>query len=56
MKNDVKTVKTGSTSYERNNDSGIKDCLKINEQDSSSISNIKSEKEKMKKKSLLIAN
>jgi hypothetical protein len=38
MKNDVKSVKIASTNNGRNNNSGIiRDCLKTNEQDSSSI-------------------
>jgi hypothetical protein len=58
VKNGVKKVKAASrTNYEIDNDSGIiKDCLKTNREDNSSIANIKSKKEKTKKRSLLIIN
>jgi hypothetical protein len=56
-KNDVKTVKAASTNYERNNDSRIiKDFLKTNKENNSSIANIKSNRKKTKKRSLLIIN
>jgi hypothetical protein len=40
-KKDIKTVKSASTNYERDNDPEIiKDCLKTNEQNSSSDSSV----------------